>query len=144
MQIGIVELVEVGDPSRRPACLFDHIFQTLALAFRHKTEQRLTVGRHRRAYGAESRILIGNPVERIEGDDAIEFAPEEQEASVCHFESKVGPQCGTEVARSEGDHVPRGIDAYHRTPRNARGDRRRNLAVAASDVENPLRTLELE
>src|SRR5262245_46116993 len=106
MQVGIVELAEVGDPSRRPTCLLDHIFQTLALAFRNKAEQRLTVGSHRRAYGAESLILLGNPVERIEGDDAIEFVSERQEASVCDFESKVGPYRGTEVARSEGDHVP--------------------------------------
>src|SRR5215468_8930314 len=105
MQIGIAELAEVGDPSRRPAGLLDHVFQTLALAFRHKAELRLTVGRHRRAYGVESRILLGNPVERIEGDDAIEFVSERQDASVCDFESKVGPYLGTEVARSEGDHV---------------------------------------
>src|SRR5262245_31788048 len=105
MQIGIVELAEVGDPSRRPAGLFDHIFQTLALAFRHKAEQRLTVGSHRRTYRAESRILLGNPVERIEGYDAIEFVSERQDASVCDFESKVGPHRGTEVARSDGDHV---------------------------------------
>src|SRR5262249_52125513 len=30
MQVRIVELAEVGDPSRRPAGLFDHIFKTLA------------------------------------------------------------------------------------------------------------------
>src|SRR5262249_60400494 len=113
MQIGIVKLAEVGDPSRRPACLFDHIFKTLASAFRHKAEQRLTVGSHRRTYGAESLILLGNPVERIEGDDPIEFVLKRQDASVCHFESKVRAHRGTEVARSEGDYVPRGIETYH-------------------------------
>src|SRR5215510_11245374 len=135
MQIGIVELVEVGAPSRRPACLFDHIFKTLASAFRHKAEQRLSVGSHRRAYGAESRILLGNPVERVEGDDLIEFLSERQDASVCDFESKVGPYLGIEVARSEGDHIPSAIVPYHRTPRTTSGYSRRDLAVAADAVD---------
>ena len=144
MQVRIVKLVKIADPSRRPARLFDHIFEALALAFQNKTEQRLTIGRHRRAYGAESRILIGNPVERIKRNHEIELIPEGQGASVRHVESKIGPDRGTEVARSESDHIPRGIDTNHRAAWNASSDRRRDLAVAASDIEHPFRAPEIE
>ena len=50
----------------------------------------------------------------------------------------------SEVLRGEADHIVRRIDAHYRTPRRPRSDFRRNLALAAADIEDPLGTIKVE
>jgi len=44
-------------------------------------------------------------MERIERDHEIELVPKRQEANVGHFESKIGPNGETGVARNKVGHV---------------------------------------
>src|SRR6266545_2690772 len=94
--------------------------------------------------GTKSRILFGNPVQRIKRNHEIKRLLERQTASVCHLKSKVGPRRRTEVALCEANHVPRRIDPDHRTSRDARGDFCGDLSVAASDIKDSLRVLKIE
>ncbi len=83
-------------------------------------------------------------MESVERDYEIELVPEGKAMSVRHLESKIRPGCGTEMARSEANHVLRRIDTYHCALWHASGDLRGNPSVTASDIEDPLRTFKIE
>src|SRR6266516_3709386 len=61
--------------------------------------------RKSRRNGSKSRILLGNPVQRIKRNHKIKLVLEWQATSVRHLKSKVRPRCRTEVALSEANHV---------------------------------------
>src|SRR6266576_4508634 len=103
MQIRIVKIPEVSAPFRRSPCLFHDIFQTLARTCRNKPNLRFATGNQGGVDGSKSRILLGNPVQRIKRNHEIKLVWEGQATSVRHLKSKVGPRCRTEVALSEAN-----------------------------------------
>ena len=66
----------------------------------------------RRTYRAQRQLRFGYPMQSIEGHNQIEFFMKRQPASVGHFEPKIGPDRGTEVAGCKSDHIGRRIHAY--------------------------------
>src|SRR6266403_5294191 len=105
VQIRILKIPEVSAPFRRSTCLFHDIFQTLARACRDKPKLRLATGNQGGMDGTKSRILFGNPVQRIKRNHEIKLVLEGQATSVRHLKSKVGPPYRTEAALSESNHV---------------------------------------
>jgi hypothetical protein len=84
-------------------------------------------------------------MQSIERNHEIKLVFERKAASVRHLKSKVGQRRWTEVAPGEANHVSRWIDAYNRAPfRSARSDLRCDLPVAAADIKDSFRTLEIE
>src|SRR5204863_1608671 len=128
VQIRIVKIPEVSAPFRRSTCLFHDIFQTLARVCRDKPKLRSATGDQGGVDGTKSRILLGNPVERIKRNHEIKLVLEGQTTSVRHLKSKVGPRCRTEVALSEADHVTGRSDPDYGTSRGTRGDFRGDLS----------------
>ncbi len=83
-------------------------------------------------------------MQSIERNHEIKLVFERKAASVRHLKSKVGQRRWTEVASGEANHVSRWIDAYDRALRSARSDLCCDLPVAAADIKDPFRTLEIE
>src|SRR5207253_5748869 len=144
MQVRILKIPEVSLPSRRSTSLFGYIFQALACTFRHQAKLRLTTRNQGGAYGTKRGLLLRNPMQSIERNHEIKLVFERQAASVRHLKSKVEQRRGTEVASGEGNHVTRRIDAHDRALRSARSDLRGNLPVAASNIKDPFRIVEIE
>ena len=97
----------------------------------------------------QSRILVGNPMQSIKRDCEIKLIVKGKTTSVSNFESKISEQDTVRCRQSEAllcefDHVVRRIDAHYRTPRYARSDFSGDLAVAAANIEDPLRTIKVE
>ena len=86
--------------------------------------------------------MFRHPVQRVEGNNQIEFVPVGQLANVGDLEPEVGVRGDREMTRREGNHVARWVHAEHRAARHTLGNRGRNLSIAATDVENPLRAAE--
>src|SRR5260370_30658146 len=105
MQIRIAKILEVNAPFRGSTCLCDDIFQPLARTCRDKPKLRSATGNQGGVDGSKSRILLGNPVQRIKRNHEIKLVLEGQTTSVRHLKSKVGPRCQAEVALSEANHV---------------------------------------
>jgi hypothetical protein len=83
-------------------------------------------------------------MQSIERNHKIKLIFERKAASVRHLKTKVGQHRWTEVASGEANHVSRWIDAYNRALRSARSDLCCDLPVAASDIKDPFRTVEVE
>jgi hypothetical protein len=83
-------------------------------------------------------------MEGIEGDNEVEFFVKRQPAGVRHFESKIGPDSGTEVTGCEGDHVGGRIHTYNRPLRNTRSNFCRDFPIAASHIKDLLVPFEVE
>jgi len=83
-------------------------------------------------------------MQSIERNHEIKLVFERKAASVRHLKTKVGQRRRTEVASGEANHVSRWIDAHDRALRSARSDLCCDLPVAASDIKNPFRTVEIE
>ena len=74
-------------------------------------------------------------MERVERDGEVELVPVGEPGRVAGREVEVLP---LEVLPREGDHVRGGVDTQHRAPRQAIGDFRGDLAIAAAHVEDAL------
>src|SRR5437764_11233121 len=94
--------------------------------------------------GLERRLLLRYPVQRIKGNYEIELALEWQTASIRHLKAQVRQSCRTEVSLRKVNHVLRRIDSRYRTSRDTMSDLRRDLPIAASDIQNPFRPVEIE
>src|SRR6266436_1643111 len=144
MQVRIVKILEVSVPSGRSTCLFGYIFQALACTFRYQAKLRLAPRYKGGTYGTKGSLLLRNPMQSIERNHEIKLVFERQAASVRHLKSNIGQRRGTEVASGEGNHISRWIDAHDRALRSARSDLCGDLPVAASDIKDPFRTVEIE
>src|SRR6266446_6598432 len=144
MQVRIVKILEVSVPSGRSTCLFGYIFQALACTFRYQAKLRLAPRYQGGTYRTKGSLLLRNPMQSIERNHEIKLVFERKAASVRHLKSKVRQGCRTEVALGEANHVSRRIDTHDRSLRNARSDLCCDLPVAASDIEDSLRTVEIE
>ncbi len=91
----------------------------------------------------ERQCLIGDPVQRVEGDDEVEFVLEGQLAGIRDRELQVG-MGRNPVILGEGDHLGGGIDASDRALGNPRGNFSGGLPIAAADIENAFAPLEFE
>src|SRR5438552_18091363 len=100
-----MKIPEVNAPFRSSTRLFHDIFQTLARTRRDKPKLRSATGNQGGVDGTKSRILLGNPVQRIKRNHEIKLVFKGQATSVRHLKSKVGASCRTEVALSEANHV---------------------------------------
>ena len=118
------------------ADVLDDVFEASAPAFRDEPQQRLPRVNEGGADRAKGHALFRNPVQSVEGNHPVEFFPIGQAPDVGNLEAEVGPGRGAEVAGGKGDHVLRRIDAEHRAARDPRGNLRRNLPVAAADVQD--------
>jgi hypothetical protein len=83
-------------------------------------------------------------VKRIERHHKIEFFAKPQTANVRRFESKIGPDSGTKVARCKGNHIRGRIDAHDGPFMNTSSNLRRDFAIAASQVQYTLIPFEIE
>src|SRR6266516_2330341 len=100
-----MKIPEVSAPFRCSTCLFHDIFQTLARTCRNNPKLCFATGNQGGVDGSKSRILLGNPVQRIKRNHEIKLVLEGQATSVGHLKSKVGPRCRAEVVLSEANHV---------------------------------------
>src|SRR5438477_10588308 len=144
MQVRILEILEVSLPSRRSTCLFGYILHALACTFRYQAKLRLAIRNQGAVYGSKRGLLLRNPMQSIERNHEIKLVFEPQATSVRHLKSKVGQRRWTEVASGEANHVSRRIDTNDRALRSARSNLCCDLPVAAADIKDPLRTLEIE
>src|SRR5712671_6865820 len=144
MQVRILKILEVSLPSRPSACLFGYTLHALACTFRYQAKLRLAPRYQGGTYRTKGSLLHRNPMQSIERNHEIKLVFERKAASVRHLKTKVGQRRWTEVASGEANHVSRWIDAYNRTLRSARSYLCCDLPVAAADIKDSFRTLEIE
>ena len=88
--------------------------------------------------------MVNNPVQARERYHPIELLMEVQYPSIPVLEAKLRYCLGGERLASEVDHLRRRIQADDSATGDRSGDFRRNLSVAAPNVENVLIALQLQ
>src|SRR5580700_1024169 len=99
---------------------------------------------HRCVNRLQGFILLSNPVQRIERDDHVELLAVRQTASVSDLKAQVRVSRSIIVTRCECNHLLRRIYPQDRSIGDPGSDLRRDLSIAAADIKNSLRALEIK